>query len=105
MAIEQGTRVEWDAEPVLISADDIDDDGERTPLDEARAWLDAQLAETAVPAAGILKKAKADGIAERTLHRAKKELGIISEREGKHWVWRLPDTPIGDTAGDAFIVE
>lgn len=101
----QSTRVEWDSEPVLISADDIDDDGERTPIDEAMAWLEAQLANAAVPSAGVLKRAKADGIAERTLHRAKKELGIISEREGKNWVWRLPDTPQGDTAGDAFIVE
>jgi hypothetical protein len=101
----QATRIEWDTEPVLISADDIDDDGERTPIDEAKAWLDAQLAEQPVPSATILKKAKADGIAERTLKRAKAELGIVSEREGKAWVWRLPEMPSNETDDDAFIVD
>ena len=102
---EQATRIEWDSEPVLISADDIDDDGERTPLEEAKAWLDAQLTDKPVPSASVLKKAKADGIAERTLKRAKAELGIVSEREGKAWVWRLPEMTSLETDDDAFIVE
>ena len=101
----QGTRIEWDSEPVLISADEIDDDGERTPLEEARAWLKAQLADSPVPSATVLKKAKTDGIAERTLRRAKIELGIVSEKEGKAWVWRLTEMPSLDTNDDAFIVE
>jgi AAA domain/Bifunctional DNA primase/polymerase, N-terminal len=102
---DQATCIEWDTEPVLISADDIDDDGERTPLEEAREWLEAQLAESPVPSASVLKRAKADGIAERTLRRAKDELGIVSEREGKAWVWRLPEMTPLDTDNDAFIVE
>ena len=102
---EQATRIEWDPEPVLISADDIDDDGERTPIEEARAWLEAQLDDKPVPSASVLKKSKADGIAERTLRRAKTELGIVSEREGKAWVWRLPEMPSLDTDNDTFIVE
>ncbi|MCA9183700.1 MAG: hypothetical protein KDA51_19700, partial [Planctomycetales bacterium] len=80
-------------------------DGERTPLEEARAWLAAQLADRPVPSATVLKKAKADGIAERTLRRAKIELGVVSEREGKAWVWRLPEMPSLGTDDDAFIVE
>lgn len=101
----QATRIEWDTEPVLITADDLDDDRERTPLEEAKAWLIAQLADTPVPSASVLKKAKADGIAERTLKRAKADLKIVSEREGKVWVWRLPGMRSLETASDAFIVE
>jgi hypothetical protein len=102
---DQATRIEWDPEPVLISADDIDDDGERTPIEEAREWLDAQLDDKPVPSASVLKQAKADGIAERTLRRAKTELGIVSEKDGKAWVWRLPEMPSLNTPGDAFIAE
>jgi hypothetical protein len=102
----QATRIEWDPTPVLVSADEIDiDDNERTPIGEAEEWLTAQLEDAAVPSKAILKKAKADGIAERTLKRAKKELGVISEKEGKNWVWRLPDQPPADTESEAFIVE
>lgn len=101
---DQATRVEWDSEPVLISADDIDDDGTRTPFDEAKQWLESQLGKDPVPASAVFKHAKGDGISERTLNRAKKELGIISERDGKHWVWRLPETPPSRPTQDAFIV-
>ena len=102
----QATRIEWDPTPVLVSADEIDiDDNERTPIGEAEEWLTAQLEDAAVPSKAILKKAKADGIAERTLKRAKKELDVKSEKEGKNWVWRLPDQPPADTESEAFIVE
>ena len=41
----------------------------------------------------LLKRAKGDGIAERTLHRAKKELKIKSEKIGSAWSWSLPAGP------------
>lgn len=101
---DQATRVEWDSEPVLVSADDIDVDDQSTPIVEAVDWITHKLADSPVPSSEVLKQAKADGIAERTLKRAKKELGIVSEKEGKHWVWRLPDQEPPDTDDDCFIV-
>jgi hypothetical protein len=96
-------RCFWHAEEVLISADDIGDD-DATPRDEAREWLKAKL-DTAMPAKVIWQQAKADGIAERTLKRAKAELGIISERLADAWVWRLPEQELKPAEAGVFIVQ
>ncbi|MHB8860992.1 MAG: AAA family ATPase [Pirellulaceae bacterium] len=89
-AITDG-RVAWEAEPVLTSADDIDGEGDASPRDEARNWLGDLLANGPVPAVQIWAKARVERIAERTLKRAKRELGIVSERVGDAWAWQLPD--------------
>lgn len=61
-------------------------------LEEAKAFLYKQLAGGPQPARTLLKAAKAAGIAERTLHRAKDLLGVTTERAGGYaehgqWVW------------------
>lgn len=43
-----------------------------------------------VSAEDILNRAKSLGVSERTLMIAKKNLGIISEKRGGQWYWRLP---------------
>ena len=43
-----------------------------------------------VAAEEVFAKAESLGISKRTLDYAKKNLGIISERIGDKWVWRLP---------------
>jgi hypothetical protein len=35
-------------------------------------------------------EAQRRGISERTLHRAKKELGVISDKAAGKWIWGLP---------------
>ena len=44
-----------------------------------------------VPSEEVQKKAKAMGVSKRTLDIAKKNLGIISEKVGDQWFWKLPD--------------
>lgn len=39
----------------------------------------------------MYSKAKAVGISERTVKIAKKNVGVISEKVGDKWMWRLPD--------------
>src|SRR5262249_43875536 len=42
----------------------------------------------------LLQLAAADGIAERTLRRAKKELHVPGDKDGQGaWLWRMPGTP------------
>ena len=44
-----------------------------------------------VAAEEILKRAESIGVSERTLKIAKKNLGVISEKHGGQWFWRLPE--------------
>jgi hypothetical protein len=96
-------RCQWDSEEVLISADDIGSEDD-TPRDEAKQWLLAKLS-TAMPAKWVWAQAKGDGIAERTLKRAKKELGVISDKLGDAWVWRLPNQELEPASEGTFIVQ
>lgn len=80
-----------------ISADDVVSDHEsRTAQDEAVEWLRALLADGPVPAKEATRKAREDGISERTLRRARKAAGVRTEQDrGKNgisgWLWRLDD--------------
>ena len=72
-------------------------DDERTDREIASDWLADELADGAWHMAGEVKaSAKAGGIAERTLHRARVHLGVEDRREGFPAVseWRLPVVPI-----------
>jgi putative DNA primase/helicase len=60
--------------------------------DEAKKFLLAMLASGPVPRADIEDAAEGNGIAERTLFRAKAELGVVATKDGADgkWRWRLP---------------
>ena len=44
-----------------------------------------------VPAEEVQKRAKSMGVSKRTLYIAKKNLGILSEKVGDQWFWKLPE--------------
>jgi AAA domain len=73
-----------------------DRDGERTERDEAAEWLTGYLTDQGGQAAAkdVYKAARGEGIAERTLKRARARAGARSERRGfgQGAVWTL-DTP------------
>jgi len=50
-----------------------------------------ELLETPVPATEVFRRAEALGISERTVKTAKKNLGIVSEKVGGLWRWKLPE--------------
>ena len=62
-------------------------------LEEAKAFLRQHLAAHPVPARILIKDAKAEGIASRTLHRAKDALGVQVQRQGwgqgGQWLWAV----------------
>lgn len=94
----------WDDDAVLISADDIGGE-DTTPRSEAKLWLEAKLSDGAKPAKWILNQAKADGISEKTLRRAQKELGVISDKLADAWAWHLPGQEIEQFGEGTFIVQ
>jgi hypothetical protein len=84
-------RIEYESEPLDMTADELLAQGTQQPVDVACSWLLERLAGGEKPAMDIQIAAAMDGIAERTLKRAKKRLGILSERKGEHWFWKLPE--------------
>jgi 5S rRNA maturation endonuclease (ribonuclease M5) len=80
-------------------------DDERTDREIAADWLADKLADREWHGADkIRENAKTAGIAERTLYRARKLLGVKDRREGFQAVseWRLPNlaTPPGKVGGE-----
>jgi hypothetical protein len=72
---------------------------ERSAVDEAIAYLEAELGDGARHlAADLLRDARKIGISEPTLRRARKRLGILTEKAGLRggWEWWLPKASTGD---------
>jgi putative DNA primase/helicase len=87
----------WEAGTVAGTAEDLlagDDPGTRTERKEresAKQFLRDTLAGGPMASTDVYKDARANGIAQRTLWRAKAELGVVAERPGLGpWYWMLP---------------
>ena len=95
--IKAGPAVEWEAEPVTITADEALGCGaanaEGSALAEAMDWLRDALRGGPRPAKETKDEAQKAGIALRTLDRAKAKLQVEAGPDGFEgpWVWRLPD--------------
>ena len=96
--------VDWEPEPVRLRLDDLDaGDRDASAFEEAEEWLRSKLTEP-IPAEDLIKSARKDGISEKTLRRAKKALGVQSQRNGDtgtrgggEWHWfPPPSVVIGD---------
>jgi hypothetical protein len=53
-------------------------------------FLKKRLADGPAAARPVEEEADAELISERTLKRAKRKLGVVSEKIGEKWIWRLP---------------
>src|SRR5262245_22283732 len=86
----------WHPQHVEITANEaMAAAGGHTARREAKEFLLERLEGGPVKADDIIEEAKQEGIAEKTLRSAKKELGIKSRRKGGsdgEWFWELPPT-------------
>jgi hypothetical protein len=85
----------WHPQHVEITANEAMQAAEgSTAKREAREFLLERLKDGPAKTDEIIEEAKQEGIAEKTLRRAKKELGIKSRKEHGRidgpWVWELP---------------
>ena len=95
-------RVAWEGSTdhtanTLLSAASADSD-EQGPLDEACRFLREVLGEGDRLAKEVMVEARASGVSDRTLHRARARLSVDAKRygfgkDGKWW-WRLPTRSI-----------
>ena len=89
---QEGAPAQQAAQP----GDDVETRSARQERDTAAAFLRHLLAEGPIASKQVEADAKANGIAQRTLWRAKADLGIVAERgktqDGKAaaWYWMLP---------------
>jgi putative DNA primase/helicase len=93
----EAIRVEWDGEPVDITANEAMNAAAEAAKNsgqkqEAERFLETMLADGPVAADRIIAAAEANGISKRTLDRAKKSLRVVSEKDEFRgsWAWRLP---------------
>lgn len=95
--------VAWSATPVAISADEAlspDKPKAHTARDDAKAFLKEILAGGPVRSDEVLEQAKHAGVSERTLKRAKNDLGVrahyIVKDSERAWYWNLKDDEPAD---------
>lgn len=89
--------IRWEASPVNMCADDAlaaesADAGDGDALAEATDFLRAELAGGRRAGAEVKAAAKAAGISNRTLDRARARLGVVAAPDGYRgpWMWALP---------------
>jgi hypothetical protein len=75
-----GGRVEWDSEPVYDDVDIAAQQTRVTPREKAEAFLERELQKGPMPAKKLFEKAQRQGLSLKTLRRAKKELGVKTDR-------------------------
>ena len=106
---------QWSAETLFAAS--MESATAKTARKDARQFLQTYLERGPIPTTEVIDAGKAQGIAPRTLERARRELGITSERRGGRkgtWYLRLveaeedtandDDEPVA-TATDAVVVE
>lgn len=100
-------RVTWEGESQRTAADLLVDSGgeeDRTIKDDAKQFLQELLSDGRVLQQEVMSEGKKQGFSEKTLRRAKKELGIKSSHDGQgretKWYWSFPgmDKPAPDLA-------
>ncbi|HEV2550793.1 MAG TPA: AAA family ATPase, partial [Stellaceae bacterium] len=90
------SRVCWDSGPVTTTANEamrMTSSEDRAARADAKELLREQLADGPKAATDIESAAKDLGISDRTLRRARKDLGVISKKDGYAggWSWSLPE--------------
>ncbi|MFW6342983.1 MAG: AAA family ATPase [Halothiobacillaceae bacterium] len=82
-----------------------DDDGDGPALAEAKEWLLDYLSTNGpTPARDLNRAAKAEGISDRTLRRARESIGVKREKTGFQgkWVVTLPDDALSGEDGQRW---
>jgi RecA-family ATPase len=88
--------IEWELQPVLITADEAltpaDSSEDRTDTDWAVDFLQDLLSKGPVQASVVHRDARQASISKKSLRRAQEKLGIKPEKSGfaEGWVWTLP---------------
>ncbi|MCL2591405.1 MAG: AAA family ATPase [Betaproteobacteria bacterium] len=91
--VQWGDAIEGSAREILATAEELHDKGGGGALCKAARFLADYLKDGTQQQSKIKEAAEGAGHSWRTIQRAKKNLGVASEKMsfGKGWLWRLPD--------------
>ena len=92
-SFDQKTGLRWIGQCQVDKAQLADCDIDNSKEALARRIVLEMLCEQDTHSTDILNKLKLMGISERTIHTAKKELGVTSYRKDGSWFWHLEDSP------------
>jgi hypothetical protein len=90
--IEEPGEVRWEPDVVWMTADEAlsgNPNKATKPRDEATDWLTEYLKDGPKPTKHIMTEAEQDGLAWRTIRRAKNVLGVVARRGANGWTWEL----------------
>lgn len=106
------SRVEWEAQPVLMTANDAlrKEQDEKAPADrpagpvkksaEAMDWLADLLSRGEVPSDEVFDRGNALGFRKNMLYEVKAKLGIKARKVGfgpeQRWYWFAPEIPVAN---------
>jgi len=94
---EKQPSLHWDDDVIFTTADELQsqsyDKTEPSPIDTAKEWLHHILSKGPIGAIEIKEMIENTKFSQRTIERAKKELGIKSKKSGYDgiWLWELPE--------------
>ena len=90
-------QLEWRGTSEL-TADDLCNakPADKSAREDAADFLREALANGPRPEQAINAEAKKNGHSERTLARAKKDVGVVSKKDGSRWHWSLPTVEKND---------
>lgn len=97
----------WEQEPITVTADEalipLEPSEDKTGTDEAVDFLQSILSKSSMKVIDIQKEARAAGISEKSLRRAREKLGIKPKKSNfnEGWEWGLPEGAL-NTQDDAF---
>lgn len=68
---------------------DVQAEAERSTIEKAEEFLIEALVSGPILSKDLIQEARDCGISERTLNRAKKKIGVKSQKEGDRWYWNM----------------
>ncbi|MCL2307084.1 MAG: AAA family ATPase [Proteobacteria bacterium] len=97
-----GDAIEGTAREILATAEAAPEK-EGGAISEATRFLTDMLSDGSKRQSDVLEFAEAEGIAERTIRRAKKSLGVVSKKSAYAggWIWELPPPNMAKMAKNA----
>jgi hypothetical protein len=89
-------KLEWETEPVTVSADEVLQEKKHAAESEAAAWLIEELKEGEQRSRDLLRRATTElGFSKSTIHRARKTLNLtvrhVGSKSERHTLWSFGD--------------